>query len=894
MVTENSELITYGSGSDKVVFRGSRLTPGTFQQSYSGFRTGPGADRTALTDLTKVKFSDFSGGIDPTPGIKSWLRDLNKFRYNEGWQTRLPGLMILPFDLVNQTSISSNESIASAVAAGWRAHVVTTSIGDTEARIYIGIGHKVYRNVGNGNSALEVCYTTTDLITSMAVLNVNGTPRVCVATYHASSPTDDVFYVADPTGTWSGNLTTLVALNNSGGDWITAMQYIPTLGAGVNIMVGTIAGSAGVWWQNITTAAAWTMRAVVLASSRNQPGNLPTVTLSNCSPQSHGNEGIGTTPFPSDDGIWKSTENILASDDNDATWDGSAVSGGWSGQTSYLVAGQFADIEDIPSAVELVGCEVSIEGSSTGLSSSNQHLAEVQLRLGTTSVGISKSGGSFGSSDATQVLGGSSDVWGILGGNDFRNLAVAMRAAVGNGGSGNGAGIRIDHIFISSFVYRELGSLVSFPLGGWMVTANPSYPERIAIVVPATKNDIGAITEPRVLWYLDFEWDTGQERPVLNYTRPNTGLNYIHHAVPFQGGYAVCGNNSAGAGISLKHVDSSGNLRDFGFPAHNGKEEMRINSLYPQGSWLVLDCVTTDFGDRQWWFYNNGRFFPDTILQSLSDGLDIAAQPIPFSTVGIDLANDVIYSIFPNSTNTAVARQFLPSDLNADPRIVHADKVKTQATVSTSEDTPLKLQTLEFDIGPEEANKALMVIQYLGRRISAATGASYGSVTVEAVVDADTTFASPDVTKEFTSAFEEYNVPSAGVAFRTLMLQISGEHDPGTTESPDGLPVIITTVQDWPQERTYVLQITELVSPNNIFDFMDTMESLATSTKIVLPLDMSTVSNQPAKFDRWLIPTEGLMLPPRSVQPAPGHFVDAQGNEVFMGIQFHTVPGTGV
>lgn len=894
---DNAELVTFG-GTDQnaVTFRGRQVAPSTFQQSYSGFRTGPGADRTALTDLTKVKFSDFSGGLDPTPGIKSWLRDLNKFAMNQGWQTRLAGMMVLPFEITNQTALTSDESVAAAVAAGWRAHAVATSLGGSESRIYIGLGHKVLRNVGSGSSALEVCYTTTDVITSVAVLNVNGTPRLCVAT---NGTTDDVFYVADPTGTWSGNTTTLIALTS--GDYITGMQYFPTLGSGANILVGTISEDPGVHWVDTETAAAWTPRPVVTENSRNSDGSLgatttSAVTVSVGSTDSTSGSIIepGNDASPPDGGDTRMANpgNLTASDDSYCS---NVSSIGENAVVLFdTVFGSGCDFSAVPRAARILGILVEVEAAE-GATTDNAIWASVRLIINGSQAGVNHADGAeLPTTEAFKSFGGSSDTWGLneLTGADIQNMGAAVQilASVANNSTLSAGSIDLDSIRVT-LTYREQGDMVSFPLGGWGVTPNPAFPERMAIVVPATANDTSGITEPRVLWFLDFKWDAAQERPVLNYSRPNTGLNYVHHAAPFQGGWAITGNNSAGPGVSLKHVDGSGNLRDFGFPAHNGDEEFRINTVYGQGSWLVLDCVALDNGDRQWWFYNNGRYFPDTLLQSLTDGLDIAAQPIPFSTTAFDLQNDRIYSLFPNGSDLGVARQFLPPDLGADIRIVYPNEAKAQATTSSDEDTKLWLRVVELDIGPEEASKSVLVMEYLGRRISAATGASYGSVTVEIVTDADTAFATPDITHAFTAAFEAYNVPSAGVNYNSLIVRIGGAHDADSAESPDGVPILITTVQDWPPERVYTFLVEELVSPDNIFDFMDQLETLVRDP--AQPLDFSVYPNQPAKFDKYLIPTEGLLLPPRSVQPAPTHFVGADGEPVYIGLQFHTIPGTG-
>ena len=849
--------VTYGPLTGTFAsFKGRRAYYPEQQQTLQRIGVGGDIERQTQENEQKAWLSDWSGGLVAHTGIADWRQALNLIYRNEGLQCRA-GVPVLPYAVTNQSSVTSDESIASKIASNWRRHEVRTSLDDTEERTYVALGHKVYRNVGGGNSALEVCFTTTDLIIGMAIYNVNGAEKLTIHTYGA---TNDVEYVADPTGTWSGNMTTLIALN--AGDWVIPLGrgYYPTIGpAGINAMIGEIAGSSGVWWMDTTTAAAWTMNQLVLKDGKDDT-NTNNSTLDTGAVLAYKGLSVeygGFAGQSAHDKNWQNPSRIT-------TDNASYASQNMDDSASELLVGLF-DLRSYlpPGGAEPVGIEFSYDryvgGHSgytkllcllTGLTpdpsgSVAYDTAVSQATPSLTGANQADEGTTWATSVENIVAGSSTDLWGTdLTLSQLRDpsFGVALGAFMRTAGTSSADTLYTEAFKIKVY-YRPTGTMIALPTGGYAVEHNPVFPHRACLMMPKTSDET-AITTPREMWFIDLEWDTDGQRPVMSLSQPNEGMPYVWQVVPFQGGYAICGGAKAGdRGVTLKHLTpgsgtdrDSDQLRDFAFPAVHGTQAVMITMMYAQGSWLILGVTDTDSGDFQWWYWNAGKYHADTILQSLTS-LAIAAEPIPVASGAINTQDARIYCIFPNSSDTAVRREFIPPDLSQDPRLVNTSEARMEADADNNgtEDRALRLVGLEQNFGPEEAKKAIANVLYGGRHISAASSAAYSSVTVDLDTAGDPTFTSAAVSHEFTSAFESYDVPTSGVAYTSVIPRVGLKRDlVGSGVSPDGAPILITTVQAWPHKRNIYVLVDEYTSPD-WFTFIDSMYSIS-ETKTTQPL----------------------------------------------------------
>jgi hypothetical protein len=95
-------------------------------------------------------------------------------------------------------------------------------------------------------------------------------------------------------------------------------------------------------------------------------------------------------------------------------------------------------------------------------------------------------------------------------------------------------------------------------------------------------------------------------------------------------------------------------------------------------------------------------------------------------------------------------------------------------------------------MGPEEAVKSLLTAWYLGTQIS-----STSTVRLRYSIDEGanwTTWAT------FTTAYSKSTLATP-VLFRSLMLEIALAHTAGSTNTPNGLPILIEGVAVWPSLR---------------------------------------------------------------------------------------------
>lgn len=837
----------------------TRISAETYDQEGQPIHIGPDVQRSAQRGLFKVKIGSCVGGLNSSPHVLSLEEALDTYSWNPGWQTRIRGVLVLPYALNGVGSITSDEDISGGVAANWRALDCISSLNTAGEVMYTCLGHKMFGPTSLSDATPVVEATFTDVITCVNELVVNGARVFAVA----GGATDNVKHTTTP-----DNPSWTTTFDLSAGDYITAMAYLPTVGPGVNIVVGKVGGVNGVWWFPTDEAAPVTLRPCVTTVSKDQKGSIAPVTISNTNPTTSGNEGVGAKS--SAEGIWLNTGNIFASDNADATYGLDGVATG--GSTSFLLAGGF-NLTAMPKGSIMTGMTVQIEHAESD-AANNVFLQEVQLRLGGSQVGFSRSGGDeLGTTDSTDTLGSTSDDWGTAGavtGVNVGALNIAIKYVWTDSASA-GETIQVDHVSIPSFVYQLLGSTVSFPIGGHMVNRNPVFPARITIRTPS-EDQATAITKPREMWHLDFEWQADQERPTFTYTQPNEGARYTWAATSHQGGYGLAvGYSAADRGILLKHSDASGGLRDYKFFGTHGDYTAKINDVYSWGAWMLLDVYyVNSIGtvvDRQFvWLSRGLTYHTDFLMQSYSN-FTIAAQPIPHGTCYVDPTLKVVRTWYPNGTDTASMWTFVPPDPELDPQVNYTDQVKSMRWTGTSgsrtEDTVLEIRGNKVDVGHEEANKAATEVALHSNRVSASSG-SYGEVTFKLENDGNA-FDGSTISNEFTAGYgTPWQIPSGGLAYDYLQWQIEGKHAAGTVKSPNALSFLLTTVQQWIDEWQFTLWCDRL--DGGYFAFRKGLLTLKAS-KPTHPLYIDGVFPGTSENPALLVAVEKVIPPSRPLLP---------------------------
>lgn len=794
-------------------------------QTEQRYANGPEIDRTSQAGTTKARVGgSFSQGRLPLVGQQPWTQVLGSYIYNPGFQTRHPGPPVLPPVLTTNGSHTSDVDISAYVAANKRAHMCFSTVGSSSGgRLYIGLGPLLYRETSTSDPALVVAHTFTNNITAIWEGIVNGSPSLIVATDGA---TDDISYTTDPT---AGPITWAVLVALSAGDYITAGAYFPTVGGRpFHAIIGEIGGVQGAWYILTTAAPPLTAAPLVLAADKDVEGTITAVTAAVQYPPeqtayiAEGSEPVTVTNM----------SNVEVDDGSYATITFTTI-----GQKAGIYGYGFTLPAGAARSARISNLLIEVQAKESNADDNIERLA-VQVMVDGTERGpeFVINAPEIATSDTTYSI--NLPAIGLTMG-DLETMTLRVSLSV-NAGSAVSPVATIDFIRMTP-TYITPGDMVGFFNGGYGIGRSPFNESRMAIVVP-DGDDAADIDKKRVLYTLDFEWDNSGDRPVVTLSRPNTGMDYVHHACWFSGNIAVTGSGKAGPGLALKHVDSSGQLRDFSYPGHNGKVQTRINSLYAQGTWLIFEEVATDYTERQWVFWSNSRYFSDTMAQSLS-GTTISAQPIPLSTSAIDVNQNRIFSLFPNSTDTAAARCFLYPDLGQDPRLVFTSEVRSGNQVGGENTDYLYMILPEVDLGPEEAGKSITVISYQGRRVGAANSSTYGPVILQVVTDADATFASPEIsTGAITAGLAadpssgRYDVPSAGVAYRTAQIRLGAKRGSGaTTASPDVGPWLVWTYQNWYDEFDIYIYLDESTFKPNLEGWLDEVNTLK-ETKITQEL----------------------------------------------------------
>jgi hypothetical protein len=784
---------TWGSGNSQVTLRGSRMMVSTKDQVIPGTRTNaPEMDRLTRDGIQPVRFASFHDGLARLGGIGDVRADINKFAKNQGIVTRIPGAALLPYNPTTQTSMTNDLDISGFVALNRRIHSITSTLGVTGLRWLGGLGTLLLGDTSLTDPTLVVRDTFTNIITSCANLVLNSTDYTAFAT---NGQTDDVKGTASVTGSANPTWVELVT-NSNAADVIWAMAYFPNLGPGVNVFIGTNGNVNQVWYALRSATVPATLLPVVETSTKDVEGTLATTTTA---------ETLATSgacqPSYTLGGITITTDGAANITANDGTYltqtfpAGLAV-GDIGPNITALFSSQFSAV---PLAAIVTGLTVKIEIKESN-AAFNGYLNDVHLEVNGTQVGASiPDPAELDTSDTVKTMGGSTERWNIaeLKGEDLTNIAVVFNIVKG-ANDGNDRDVTIDYVSLT-VTWRLPGSAAAIAVnsGATALPAMPNFAHRMVLLEPIVAQAT-AITVPRRLVYEDFVWDAEGNRPTATKEYPDVGgLVNIHHGTPVAGGYAVTGGPTAGPGETVLILKEDGKVVNTNLPKANGSVRFLCNALFERPGYIVAQMVASDNTDLQYWEFDlfTNQWHTGTVLQSLT-ATQIAAQPIPYAEATLNLQQNRIYSIFPNSTDIGVRREFIPPDMKADPRLSNTSEVKFASA--------LYLQTMEMYLGYPEASNTISALDYQERAIGSSSS-STGTVKVDVEVGGDATLASPAISNTFTTGLSatvasrgHYPVPSSGSAYQTAIFRITLDQGSGsTTGTPNGVPVLATTVQEW-------------------------------------------------------------------------------------------------
>lgn len=339
---------------------------------------------------------------------------------------------------------------------------------------------------------------------------------------------------------------------------------------------------------------------------------------------------------------------------------------------------------------------------------------------------------------------------------------------------------------------------MAIPVGGFSLGKDPAVANSLVIIAPQ-RDEMTTILVPREAWRLVFGFDPDRNGPVVtSITKLNTGLPYVGGGQYFQGGAAFFGGSNHTLWNQVKHIGSDGVTRELGFPTSHGGNPLTITSMWAQGAFLMVDTAETDGSEAQRFVYFNAKWFPGWVLQS--KGNAIATEPILWAESTVGLQQNVAYRPFPVSTTAlAVAREFVPPDLSDDPHRANTTQVKHNG--------PLYTQLVELDVGPEEANKAILALISQSRRIDNNT--SYGSLRVLIDTGGDTAISAAEIDQTFDAVAETFtdrNITTSlnpGIAYDTQIIRLILDHEAGSTETPNGLPLLELLAMQWSHLETF-------------------------------------------------------------------------------------------
>lgn len=440
----------FGVGSSAVSFGGEDFPLKLSVQVPPGLRTGPEIQRSGREGVTPFRIDDLSGGIFANSGVMNWERDKNLIFYSEGaYGVWIPGIFALPYANTTNAAVTAVDH-SGFRAANKRVHSIMSSLGASGQRWYAAIGAQFFKDTSTTDPAITVPTTDgiVDVITAIGPMRAGGTDYLAVA----GEATTNVLGFPDPT---VADLTVgdVILVDLSAGDYITAIDFFPTMGPdGANIVIGEVGGVNQTWFANGDEAAPFELKPVVLEETKAIPNpDNATVTIADKTATFGSTEfNSGSAGFATD-GIWANPGNITASDDTYATAQVDAV-GGVFMLTDHLIAGGF-DLTAIPFSSEITGIEAEAEVDSTA---TNGYFATVELLINGSQAGVNLGDGrAVSMTEQYFSFGGATVMWGASGltGQDIQSLAVRIQFG---SLSATAETISVDHVRVS-VTYRPKG-----------------------------------------------------------------------------------------------------------------------------------------------------------------------------------------------------------------------------------------------------------------------------------------------------------------------------------------------------------------------------------------------------------------------------------------------------
>ncbi len=869
---------TYGSGANTIALTGTLMTMRSDEQVIQGSRVNsPEIDRLTRKGQQGIRLVDFQGGLAQYTGIGDVRSDLNKYALNQGLITRIPGALLLPFNPTLQTSMTNDVDVSAFTAAGKRLHSTLSALNDTALRWFGGIGTLILGDTSSSDPALKVRATAlTNTITAIGNLYYNGAPCLAFAT---DGDTDDIRYTTDVSGT--GNLSLSLFVAYSSGDRIDGMDYFPELGNGVNIFFGKYGGVTGWWYRNGSETSGTALSPIVYANTKDIPGNLATLDTGYL----HGTRNVDLYRETTD-------TNIFASDDAYGT--GVPTAKDNLSSVIFSVAG-FPWPATTPRSASLIGLLAEVEAKESAADDNIDRL-EVKILKGPpdATVGGGTTPESFaetklnttelGTVDAYIVFGSFTDPWlADVTMADFMASDFWMTINPYLSGGTTTPSVSVDDVRIKVY-YQPTGTQMTTVLGGNRLERMPNFPNRMVSLEPRS-TDVSAITQPRRLVYTDFTYDADIGGPVGTKTYPDVGnLANVHHGVPIAGGYAITGGPMTGPGELVFILREDGKVVNTRIPATNGGVVFKCTGLFALNGYLGAHMVSSDNTNMQDWYYDlgpRGGWFTDTVMQTLL-GTQITTQPLVYAETALNLFQSQSYVLWPASTHIGVRRDYVPSDMNADPRLAASSITKFASAIS--------LSTMNMFAGYADASNTLVWLEHQERAIGSSASAT-GTVKVEVETGGDSTFASPAVTTTFTSGLSatvasrgHYDVPTSGVAYQTLAWKVTLDQGSGTTTAgPNGVPILNNTVQDWAEDLLVIDIQLERIG-NSKATILKTLGALATlkKTKNVQPLKIgdfygNAVYDRAMEYSEWLHSKGAAVTAADAKQPPVVRFIAKPG-----------------
>lgn len=830
-----------------ISFSGIRVAPNLPNQTVQRLQTGLEVNRIGRVGVSPLVFDDFSGGFLATSDIRDWAQDKNRFYFNTGIETHIPGHAFIAPALTTQTAVVSAD-FSGERAANRRVHSKMFN-----RRWYGIIGSTLIKDTSTSNTALTVPATADNITNNVGAVwdgKFNNVRYFVIATH---GQTDDIKGSTDPSAdsiTWVELVT-----HANANDKTWAGDFFETLGeGGWNIWIGSENGTNGIWAAKASAAVPVTSPTpVVYADTYDILGNLSAQTTGEKAATLDNNQaGTGTI-------AWGGSSTVdVAYAEKWAHWN----AGTWS---------------DIPNAAYIIGLQPDITLTEDATNNTGRLYPDAVITKGGSQVSVGIGGGQLTSTTTRtpgSVTGGSEEALGTnLRGSDMPSIGIRvtgwMEVPTGTG-EWDVTAIDMD------VAYQMPGTLASLPLGGFSTGKMKSEPNSMWYIAPQA-DDESAVTVTREAYKLTFAYDPQGDRPIVSITKPHTGVTYAGILCDFQGGMCIAGGKNESVWDQVKLIDSSNRTLDLGFPGVHGTNQLTITQLYAQGNILFADTAYTDGSEAQLWMYFNGKWSVAGVQQDLSSA--ISTEPLLWAETTIGTHQTTHYRLFPVSTTAlAGARQIIRANMFKDPWL--------DTAITRHDDTAgnIYLQTVELAAGPPEANTAIATLQFQNRKMDDDT--SYGDVVISVETGGDTSMASPAISETFNAtaeAFVDRNIVTAkdpGVAYNTMIVRFAPGHQAGTTETPDIIPVVFNLVHQWPHLEQYSFFLEATNQADDLFNIRDRMITAA-NTKVVQRLLGSGIDVPATLIDFRLEhqTTEG------KVQPTPQQVTGAT-------VTFQRVPGS--